>query len=116
MSLQKLRSDATGVSYADPSDPDFTYRFKYSNSVKSLSGIPVQNNVTEIIINDTSDVTLGSETVPEALSVRLKVSGSYASKARKNAILAALAIQIDTWAAENVYEGFEPTTAPVGPV
>jgi len=116
MALSKLRGDATGVTYALPSDPDFTVRFKYTNQMKSLSGIPVRNNVTEIIINDTSDVVLGSETVPEALSIRIKVSGSHAAKARKDALIAAVSAQLATWASENVFEGFEPTTAPAEPV
>ncbi len=115
MSFQKLRSDANGITYAETSDPDYTVRFKFSHANKSLSGTPVQNNVCEIIINDLSDVTVGGTTVQEALSVRVKVSGSYASKARKNALVAAAVAQLNTWATENVFEGFEPTTLPVGP-
>lgn len=116
MAFKKLRSDATGVTYADPSDPDYTVRFKFSNSVKSLSGNPVQNNVCEIIVNDIYNVVLGSETVQEALSIRLKVSGSHHSAARKKAMLSALAGKLDTWAMEDVLEGFEPTSVPVAPV
>lgn len=115
MSFQKLSGDATGVTYAESTDPDYTVRFKNSHSNKSLSGINVQNNVTEIIINDLNDVTLGSDTVPEALSIRIKVSGSYQNKARKDALLSAVAAQLPIWASENVFEGFEPSTVPVGP-
>lgn len=116
MALQKLRSDATGITYALPSDPDYVVRFKNSSQVKSLSGLSVQNNVTEIIINDLNNVTAGTLSVPEALSVRLKVSGSSLNSARKKAILIALAAQIEDWADEHVFEGFEPQTPPVEPV
>lgn len=116
MALQKLRSDATGVTYADPSDRDYTVRFKFSSAMKSLSGVPVLNQVSEIIINDMSDATVGSETVQEALSIRIKVSGSSASSVRKKALVDAAAAQLATWGTENVWEGFEPTTVPVGPV
>lgn len=116
MALQKLHSDVTGITYALPSDPDYTVRFKNSSQNKSLAGLTVQNNVCEIIVNDIADVTAGSQTVPEALSVRLKVSGSNISKARKNAIVKALAAQLGNWADENVFEGFEPSTVPVEPV
>lgn len=116
MALQKLRSDASGVTYALSSDPDYTVRFKNTSQSKSLSGIPVQNNICEIIINDINNVTLGSESVPEALSIRIKVSGSYQNKARKDALIGAVAAQLPTWATENVFEGFEPSTAPAEPI
>jgi hypothetical protein len=117
MSFKKLRSDAFGVTFAETSDPDYTVRFKTSQSYKSLDGNSVQNVVTEIIVNDVHMTDLGDgHTVPEALSVRIKVSGSHYGKARKEAMLSAIAAQLDTWATEGVFDGFEPTTVPVAAI
>lgn len=108
--------DAYGVTYADPTEPDFTVRFKTSNSVKNLNGLKVDNYVTEVIINDNEEITVGNVTANDAIAVRLRISGSSKSHARLKAIVAQLALQVDAWMNENVSLGFEPTSAPVNPV
>lgn len=116
MAFRKLRSDANSITYADPTNPDLTVRCKQGSATKSLGGVPVVNNVTEIIINDFSDITVGSETLPEALSVRAKISGSHFSQTQKVALAGLLADLLDQWAAEDVLDGFEPVSVPVLPV
>lgn len=116
MSLtQALTRDANGVTFADPTDPDFTVRFKTKRSSKGLNGINVENYLTEIIINDDHDIKKGDVSAVEALSVRIRVSGSASSMPRLEAILASIAGQIPAWSDENVLLGFEPTTVPVNP-
>lgn len=112
-STQLLTSDQYGSTFADPADPNFTVRFKTVRNRKMLDGSPVDNYVTEIIINDLSDTTIGNKTVAEALSIRFRVSGSELSMARLQAIANSLASQIPTWSTENVLLGFRPVTAPV---
>lgn len=116
MSLtQALTRDANGVTFADPTDPDFTVRFKTKRSNKGLSGINVENYLTEIIINDDHDLVVGTASAVEALSVRIRVSGSAKSQPRLLAMLASICGQVPVWGAENVFLGFEPTTVPINP-
>lgn len=107
--------DAFGTIYADPAEPDFSVRFKTSNSTKNLNGLKVDNYITEIIINDNEEITVGNVTANDAIAVRLRVSGSSKSQTRLKAILASLASQIPTWGSENVLLGFEPVTVPLNP-
>jgi hypothetical protein len=117
MSLfQKLRSDATGYTYANLSKLSHTYRFKTTSSNKSLNGRGVLNNVVEIILNDSHDITIGDAIVQDPLSVRLKISGSYLSKDRKVELVNSLISTLSAWADEGVFEGFEPSTLPVDTV
>lgn len=113
MSKTQLYSrDANGVTFADPADPDYTVRFKSTQTRKALGGVNVQNYVEEIVINDLVPVTIGTATVNDAVSVRLRISGSDKSHARTKAILKSLAAQLPAWADGNVSVGFEPTEAP----
>lgn len=109
---QILTRDAFGVTYANPTDPDFRVRFKTTSSQKSLNGVSVMNFVTEIIVNDNVPVTLGNTSANDPVAVRIRVSGSLASAARRDAILKSIAAQLGTWTNENVFAGFEPATAP----
>lgn len=104
--------DAYGLTYAAPSEPDFTVRFKTNVSSKVLGGSQVQNYMTEIIVNDLNPVTVGSGTVNDPISVRLKTSGALESRVRIAEVLTELAAKITTWESENVFIGFEPTTPP----
>jgi len=114
--LAKLRDENTGVVYADASKPDFTVRFRTTRSKKTLNAVQVDNVQTEIIYNDNNAVTVGSGVnANDAVSVRIRVSGADASASRKGVILAALAAQINTWYSQNVFAGFNPTSAPVVP-
>lgn len=112
---QKRGMDQYGPTYADPSDPDFTVRFKTTSGRKNLNGISVDNYITEIIVNDLYSVESGSNSATDALAVRVRVSGSSLSHDRLKEILAGLASQLATWGNENVLLGFEPQTAPINP-
>lgn len=111
MAIKIQKIENTGVVYADPADPGLSIRFKQTQQGKSLSGVPVANHVTEIIINDDNAVTVGSSDAVDAISVRLRVSASAQSKARVKALLGILA-NSSTWADEDVFSGYRPETAP----
>nr|APG76994.1 hypothetical protein [Beihai levi-like virus 20] len=110
MSLALQRSDATGETYALSSNPDYSVRFKRSDAPKSLDGNIVKNHATEIIVNDLNMVTIGDDSVPEALSVRLRVSGSKYSAVRLRELLVALSADLATWSDDGVFVGFRPST------
>lgn len=110
---QVLTRDANGVTFANPADPDYRVRFKTTTSNKSLNGVSVPNYITEIIVNDTVGVTVGTISANDAVAVRVRVSGSIASIDRRKAILKSIAGQLSAWADENVLSGFEPVTAPL---
>jgi len=110
LSLQK--QDATGQTYANPAKPDFTVRFKNSSARKTLNGVSVNNLMCEIVYNDNNSVTVGGVAASDAISARLRVSGVLESKTRLNQFLTGLAAQIAAWQTQNVFQGFNPTTAP----
>lgn len=113
MSKTQLYSrDANGVTFANPSDPDFTVRFKNTQSRKSLGGLTTQNYVEEIVFNDLNPITINGVSANDSVSVRLRISGSAESKARVTAILNSLAAQLPTWASNSVPLGFEPVEPP----
>lgn len=116
MALKIQKIEQSGVVYADPADPGLMYRFKQTEQSKSLSGMQVANHVTEIIINDDVPVTIGSVDCLDAVSVRLRVSGTAQAKARVKALLVSLATNVDNWADEDVFGGFRPTTPPADPI
>lgn len=113
--LKKLRADANSVTFADPLDPAFTIRFKTAQASKTIDGLRLSNFVTEIIANDSKPVTVGSKTVNEPVSVRVKSSSSPESMTRTAAILKQIASQIDQWVLENYLTGFEVVTLPQNP-
>lgn len=104
--------DAYGLTYASPSDPDFTIRFKTNVSNKVLGGSQIPNYLNEIIVNDMNSVTIGSGDVNDPVSVRVRTSGTLLSRTKIAEILTELADKLVTWEAENVFIGFEPTTLP----
>lgn len=114
----KLHSQqSNGVTYADPLDPDFTVRIKTTSSVKMLDGQRTTNYVTEVIVNDNHDVTIGDKIVPDALSVRIRTSGSVEGQARLKQMLSDVFGVVDpAWLGEDVLLGFQPTTPPVNTV
>lgn len=107
--IQKIENN--GVVYADPADPGLSIRFKQTSQGKSLNGVPVTNHVTEIIINDDNQVEIAGSNAVDAISVRLRVSGTAQSKARIKALLGVLAAT-NVWADEDVFSGFRPVTPP----
>lgn len=111
--LSVKSQDNAGITYANPAKPDTTIRFRFSGSTKALNGVTVPNYASEIIVNDNNEVTVGDVTAQDALSLRLRVSGSLGSKARLRQLLLSLVAQLGTWETENVMQGFRPTTAPV---
>jgi hypothetical protein len=104
--------DSFGVTYSAPTDPELTVRFKTAVSSKSIGGISLQNYLSEIIMNDLHTVTVGSSTANDPISVRLRISGALESRTRVAEMLTELASRIATWESEDVFIGFEPTTAP----
>lgn len=112
---QILNHDANGVTFADPTEPDFTVRFKTTNNKKSLNGVSIDNYLTEIIVNDANDITIGATSAVDALSIRIRVSGSIKSQDRVKAIVKSLASQLPAWCDENTFLGFEPSTVPLSP-
>lgn len=113
MSLKLQRQNADGVTYADPVDPNMTVRFRNSATVKSLSGVPVENYATEIIYNDDNAITVSGVAAQDAVSIRLRVSATKESAVRVKQILTSMAAQLDEWADEAVFVGFQPESIPV---
>jgi len=111
--LQLYSQQSNGVTYALPEDPDCTVRFKTSSNPKTLDGKRVINYVTEIMMNDLHPLTIGDTSVNDALSVRIRVSGSAESMDRLEQMVDNLSSKFPTWMSENVLLGFRPSTAPV---
>lgn len=111
--LQLYSQQPNGVTYALPNNPNCTVRFKTSSNPKTLDGKRVTNYVTEIMMNDLHPLTLGSVTVNDALSVRIRVSGSAESMDRLVEMVSNLESKLSAWMTENVLTGFRPTTLPV---
>lgn len=112
VNLAVKSQDSTGITYADPAKPDMTVRFRFNTINKTLNGVVCPNYSTEIIANDNNSITVGGQAALDALSVRIRVSGTLASKARLRDILTSLAAQAATWETENVMQGFRPSTVP----
>jgi len=113
VTLSVKTQDSSGVTYADPASPASTCRFRFGTTSKVLNGISVANNASEIIINDNNAVTINGASALDALSIRIRVSGSQYSKTRLRNLLVSAAAQLAQWETENVFQGFRPTTAPV---
>lgn len=111
--LKLYSQQPNGVTFSDPSDPDYTVRFKTTSARKILDGQAAQNYITEITINDDHPVVIGAKTVVDTLSVRLRISGSLHSHDRLKEIVANLVSTVGDWANEDVFIGFQPTTLPV---
>lgn len=112
VTLSVKSQDSSGITYADPAKPDMSVRFRFSTINKSLNGVQVPNYATEIIANDNNPITVGGVSALDALSVRIRCSGSIDSKSRLRDILTSLAAKLATWETENVMQGFRPGTAP----
>jgi len=111
--LSVKSQDSTGVTYALPTNPDLTVRFRQSVVKKTLDGHQLNNYSLDIISNDLNPITVGSDTVKDPLSVRVRVSGTLESKGRLRDILTSIAASLPQWETENVCQGFRPATAPV---
>lgn len=116
MTFKVQKTENTGIVYAEPNDPDNTFRVKHSASTKSLGGLQVTNQVTEFILTDDYAVTVGAASVIDALSIRVRVSGSLQATTRKKALLTSLLATLDAWGDEDVLSGFNPSTVPVSAV
>lgn len=114
-STQLLAANGNSVTYADPLNPNFTVRFKSTKTRKAVNGVPADNYVTEIIVNDLNNVGSGEAAFVDTVSTRVRISGSDKSMVRLKAILGSLAAQIPDWADENVLLGFRPQTVPINP-
>lgn len=116
MTFKVQKTENTGIVYANPADPDNTVRLKHANQAKSLNGVSVTNQVTEVIVNDSADITVGGVNAVDALSIRVRISGSLQATARKKALLIALMSTLTTWSEEDVLKGFNPSSVPSLPV
>lgn len=101
--------------YSLSTDPDLTVRFKHTENKKVLNGVSVTNYVTDVIINDANDVTVSGVSANDALSIRLRVSGTKESAARIATLLSMLSSGVTTWPGQAVFVGFQPTTVPTLP-
>lgn len=111
--LKLLNRQPNGVTYANPNDVNYTVRFKHSKNSKNLSGVAVANHVCEIIVSDLHQVIPATGVnANDALSVRVRISGSEVSAARLQKIAANIGPQLSKWVQEGVFVGFEPTTLP----
>lgn len=115
MTMKVQKTENTGIVYAEPTDPDLSVRVKHQQSKKSLAGVAVTNQVTEIIWTDSNKVTLGVTEAQDAVSVRVRVSGALQSTDRKKALCAAMRTTLAKWESEDVLIGFNPTTVPDSP-
>jgi len=113
VTLSVKTQDSAGITYGDPAKPDTTVRFRSTSAVKNLNGVNATNYLTEIIANDNNSVEIGGVPAQDALSVRIRISGTLESKARLRVLLTSLAAQCGQWETENVMQGFRPATAPV---
>jgi hypothetical protein len=105
-----------GQTYADRLQPQFTVRLRTDTAPKSLNGNQTVNYASEVVINDVHPLQVGDLPVTDALSVRLRVSGSRESMGRLKSMLQALIQTIPQWNDEDVWLGFPPTTAPVNAI
>lgn len=112
-SLQLYSQQPNGVTFANPDKPDFQVRFKTTNQPKLIDGVRTTNYITEIIATDINSIELGSKSLRDAVSVRIRVSGSIESHGRMTEIIGNLASQLPAWVSENVLSGFHPVTSPV---
>lgn len=110
--LSLYRQTSDGSIYADPTEPDYTVRFKTVSAPKSVSGQKTVNYITEIIVNDNNNVSIAGVGAVDPVSVRIRVSGCIESQSRLNAIVASVAASLPTWAGEHVFTGFGPGTPP----
>ena len=112
MALKIQKTENTGVIYADPADPTMVVRFRSTSSPKSLNGVTTKNYLTEIIYNVDNDVTINGVASKDAVSVRIRTSGALQSKQKIKQLLVSAAAQVDDWADEDVFVGFNPVTVP----
>lgn len=111
--LQQYSLQPNGITFSDPLNPDFIVRFKTTSSQKVLDGQRVQNYISEITSNDNHPVVIGSVTCTDALSVRIRTSGSLQSMARLKQMLNDMVAKVTAWEDENVLIGFNPVTPPI---
>lgn len=116
MSNTKLLShDANGVTFADPTDPDFTVRFKTTRNRKLLNSMPVDNFIHEIIVSDLNEVEVKGQAAVDTLAFRIRVSGSSLSRDRMIAVLKSIVGQVPDWVDSDTIFGFEPSIVPINP-
>lgn len=117
MGMKPLNRDGNSITYANPTDPNFQVRIKTSSAKKVLKGNPVDNYITDIIATDDHAVELPTSAgkVEDALSVRIRTSGTVYGHERILKILQSLATNYQAWYEEGVFVGFEPATLPQYP-
>lgn len=110
--LQMYRNGTDGAIFMSPAKPSYSVRFKTLRSPKKLGSIQTENVVQEIIATALNQVNVGNNTADDAISVRIRVSGSVLSEAAVNALATAIASSVPAWTAEHVMVGYNPVTPP----
>lgn len=101
-------SDANSVTYANPSRPAQTVRFKTSRSAKKVGTKQTFNNVSEVIVNDGYVHLDGSV---EVISLRIKRSGSSEAQARLDQLEKDYVAMVPNLQLDKVHVGFRPSKA-----
>lgn len=113
MAFKTVKIDQYGITYADPTDPNKQIRFKTTSARKNVDGTSLVNYVSEIILNDENSPTVCDQTCSnEAISVRLRVSGSLESRDAVESLINILTSNMPQFIADNVFYGFQPSTPP----
>jgi hypothetical protein len=112
MAFQLKRTDGNSTTWADPSDPNRSFRLKQTTSNKVLGGVTVENHVSEIIIGEPHGVTVEGVDAVDTLSVRLKVSGSVYSESQLLLNVELLCDTLEAWVADHYLSGFTPASVP----
>lgn len=104
-----------GIVYANPSDPDCQMRLHTETFRKSLNGVQVENKRTDLVYTDLNPVTLpgkNGDGANDALSVRVRISGSTLSDKRLKEMMRNVGNSLIAWAEQPVIMGFEPSESP----
>lgn len=111
--LKLYSRQPNGETWADPIQPNYTIRFKTTTTPKSLDGNRTTNYMTEIIMNDVHNVTIGDQVTADALSVRIRTSGAIESIDQlKNMLKDSCEQLVAAWLEEDVLTGFPVDTPP----
>lgn len=110
--MRILNRSVNGITYSNPTLPDYIKRIKHTSGRKTIDGTALNNVITEYICNGLAKYKVGDKTISEPVSVRLRVSGSTQAEAVVKAMIISLASDTAKLVEEKVFTGFEPVTPP----
>lgn len=110
--MRYLSADQRSFTFADPLNSRHTLRVIVDRADKTMNGIKLQNVNSQFIVNAMNPVVSGDNIANDAISLRLSISGSTASKAIIAQKWADLKVNVDL-ALRDVTDGFPvlPSTA-----